>query len=368
MVPFLEIRLSMVHPLVKKYSKVEGLEERINQICADFDQSEYLTDRNFFFESVVRGNVISYDDNYVYVDLNYKSDGKIPLSEISSSQLRDLEKGVEIKGFIENFDSDTGMPVLSQRKAEKQEIWEKILKDYGEGAEIECVIMRPTPQNNGLLVDLGGMAAFLPISQITDRKIVEDLEEYVDQPAFVEILKIDKERKNIIVSRKKVIERNKRNVRRSILEEMRENEVREGVVKNITNYGAFIDLGGIDGLLHITDISWNRINHPKDVLDLNQKINVKILKIDNEKERVSLGLKQLQPNPWKDVDQQYRVGNKVSAKVTNINNRTVCLKLDSGVEGLMQMEDINDIEIGQTVNVEIKDINPKNKKIELSLC
>lgn len=356
--------------LIKKYaiSNTQLEDIAIEMIENKFENYSYdlaNTTTKVKFGQIIHGGILSFDQNYLYVNIGQKSDGYLDISELSTSELKEIKKGDIISVLVDDFDYKTGMVVLSRKKAERIENWNRINENYAEGRDIEGTVIRQL--SNGLLVDIG-VIAFLPISQISDKRIEDDLSFYIGQRYEFEILKIDQEKQNIILSRKKLIERNKKAMRKALLEHFNEGDICEGIVKNITNYGAFIDLGGVDGLLHITDISWNRINSPKDILTYNQKIKVKILKIDKEKERVSLGLKQLIPNPWKEIERRYKIGTKLQATILDVSDKELSIQLDVGVETYVNIDNQStEFKIGEKVDVQVDKINIKNKKIDLLL-
>ena len=354
---------------IKEYRiKPEELEDQVDRFFSNLDNYEerLLSRRVIKYGQIVPGRVLRMDSNYVYINLGQKSDGYLSLSEFSPRQISELKPEDTLSVMVDDYDEENNLVVLSYKKAEREENWQKILNNQKEGEEIFGRIIRKV--TNGYLVDVG-IIGFLPLAHASDKRTDTDTENYINQELDFEILKIDQEKRNIILSRKKLIERNKRVMRQQMLENLRENDICEGLVKNITNYGAFIDLGGIDGLLHITDISWNRISTPKDVLELNQRIRVKILKIDSEKQRLSLGLKQLSQNPWKDVEKKYKVGSQVKATISEVGEGRISVKLDTGVESVIDLKDyeMGSLVVGEKVDVKIDHINTKTKKIDLSL-
>lgn len=356
----------MLNSNVKHFQlKNEVVDAKVEELFQGFEEIQQLilTQRQVRYGEIIQGRVIRVTENYIFMDLGQKTDGYILTSELSPKQLKELTKETTLSVMVDDYDEKNSLVVLSHKKAEREENWLKIINNYKEGSEITGRIIRKI--SNGFLVDVG-IIGFLPLSQLLDKR--DDSFNPNDEFDF-EILKIDEEKRNIILSRKKLVERNKREHRQTILGNLQENDICEGIVKNITNYGAFIDLGGIDGLLHITDISWNRINSPKDILELNQRVQVKILKIDQEKQRLSLGLKQLTSNPWKEVEKKYKVGTKLKATISEISHQRISVTLDTGVESIIDLKDfdMDTLKVGEKINVKIDHINPKTKKIDLSL-
>ena len=356
----------MTHPLVRKH--LSKSEAEINEfIASNFNFEKYhdvlLEVPKIHINDVISTKISGFDKDRVYCDMGHKSNGYIPISEFKSFQIADLEIGSEVRALVDHYDEDTNYVVLSRRKAERIESWQNIVNKHREGSEVSGRVIKEL--RNGLLVDIG-VIAFLPISQISDRRFEGSLSEYLGNDYDFEILKIDHEKENIIVSRKKLIEKNKKHVRKAIIESINVGDIAEGIVKNITNYGAFIDLGGLDGLLHITDISWNRISHPKDILRKGQKLNVKILNIDNEKGRISLGIKQLKPNPWREAEKKYTVGAELNATITQVNSDEALIELDSGVESNVPIDSLDQpIEVGNQIKVKVNAINAKQRRIDL---
>ena len=248
-------------------------------------------------KSITTGKVISIENEIVTIDVGLKSEGRIPLSEFSRpGQKSEIEVGDETEVFIENVDNANGETLLSREKAVKQKAWHNLQNSFNENK-----VVTGTPFNRvkgGMSVDLDGVVAFLPGSQIETRQIIKDTKELLNKPLELMILKMDKYRGNIVVSRKAITENELKEQRTELLKNIKEGSIIEGKVKNITDYGAFIDLGGIDGLVHVTDISWTKINNPAEVLELNSTIKIKVLKFDEELSRLSLGIKQLTENPW----------------------------------------------------------------------
>jgi len=283
---------------------------------------------------VVRGTIVQVNDDNVVVDVGYKSEGVIPLVEFKDEEGKiDVNVGDEIDVLFERRENESGLIGLSKEKADRQKIWGSL----EEGAVVEGKIVGRI--KGGLTVDIG-INAFLPGSQV-DLRPVRNLEKLLGATFEFKIIKLNKRRGNIVLSRRVLLEEQRESMRSDTLETLAEDQVVEGIVKNLTDYGSFIDLGGIDGLLHITDMSWGRVNHPSDVLTVGEKIKVKILKYDRERERVSLGLKQITPDPWLEVETIYPVGTKVQGKVVSLTDYGAFVELQDGVEGLIHVSEMS---------------------------
>jgi small subunit ribosomal protein S1 len=319
---------------------------------------------------VVRGTVVQVSDDNVVVDVGYKSEGVIPLAEFKDEQGKiDVKVGDEIDVLFERRENESGLIGLSKEKADRQKIWGSL----EEGAVVEGKIVGRI--KGGLTVDIG-INAFLPGSQV-DLRPVRNLEKLLGATFDFKIIKLNKRRGNIVLSRRVLLEEQRENMRSDTLETLSEGQVVEGIVKNLTDYGSFIDLGGIDGLLHITDMSWGRVNHPSDVLSVGEKINVKILKYDRERERVSLGLKQITPDPWLEVESVYPVGAKVKGKVVSLTDYGAFVELEDGVEGLIHVSEMSWtkrikhpnklLNVGDEVETVVLALDIPNRRISLGL-
>jgi small subunit ribosomal protein S1 len=319
---------------------------------------------------VVRGTVVQVSDDNVVVDVGYKSEGVIPLAEFKDEQGKiDVKVGDEIDVLFERRENESGLIGLSKEKADRQKIWGSL----EEGAVVEGKIIGRI--KGGLTVDIG-INAFLPGSQV-DLRPVRNLEKLLGATFDFKIIKLNKRRGNIVLSRRVLLEEQRENMRSDTLETLSEGQVIEGIVKNLTDYGSFIDLGGIDGLLHITDMSWGRVNHPSDVLAVGEKINVKILKYDRERERVSLGLKQITPDPWLEVESVYPVGAKVKGKVVSLTDYGAFVELEDGVEGLIHVSEMSWtkrikhpnklLTVGDEVETVVLALDIPNRRISLGL-
>jgi len=319
---------------------------------------------------VVRGTIVQVNDDNVVVDVGYKSEGVIPLAEFRDEQGKiDVKVGDEIDVLFERRENESGLIGLSKEKADRQKIWGSL----EEGAVVEGKIVGRI--KGGLTVDIG-INAFLPGSQV-DLRPVRNLEKLLGATFDFKIIKLNKRRGNIVLSRRVLLEEQRENMRSDTLETLAEGQVVEGIVKNLTDYGSFIDLGGIDGLLHITDMSWGRVNHPSDVLSVGDKINVKILKYDRERERVSLGLKQISPDPWLEVESVYPVGAKVKGKVVSLTDYGAFVELEDGVEGLIHVSEMSWtkrikhpnklLTVGDEVETVVLALDIPNRRISLGL-
>jgi small subunit ribosomal protein S1 len=320
--------------------------------------------------SIVIGRIIEIQPQIVLVDIGYKSEGVIPVSEFEDEE---IEVGKEIEVLLERLENDEGMIVLSKEKAAHKQNWDKIIKVFHDGGLVKGKVKSVV--KGGLMVNVG-VEAFLPGSQI-DIIPPKDLTEYVGNIYEFKIVKINDERKNVVLSRREVIEAERAEQRQAFLQEVHAGDVVEGFVKNITDFGAFIDLKGMDGLLHITDMSWGRVNHPSEMLTIAQPIKVQILEVDKEKERVSLGLKQLTPNPWEDIESRFPVGDQVKGKITKLVPYGAFVEVAEGVEGLIHVSELSwtkritrpsDIlELGQEIESVILGINIEEQKISLGV-
>ncbi len=284
---------------------------------------------------VVTGVIIEIGRNEVVVDIGYKSEGVIHIDEFKDASK--LKVGDETEVLLEKVEDESGSVVLSKEKAGQMKFWNDIVAAFSEEKSVTGKLIRRI--KGGFSVDIG-VEGFLPTSQ-SDIKIIADFENMVSKDLEFKIIKLNKMRRNVVLSRKALFQKTQAADREKLFEELTEGQIRKGFIKNLTDFGAFVDLGGIDGLLHITDISWGRISHPSDVLSLGQEIEVMILSIDKEKNRVSLGLKQKTPNPWLAIDEKYPVGSKIKGKVVNITAYGAFVELEEGIEGLMHISQMS---------------------------
>lgn len=287
-------------------------------------------------KEVVKGAVVKIVEREVILNIGFKSDGLVPLSEFRD--MPDLKPGDEVEVFIENQEDANGQLILSRKKAKILTAWKKIQAALDEDTVIEGIVKRRT--KGGLIVDIYSIEAFLPGSQI-DVKPIRDFDIYVGKKMEVKVVKINYANDNVVVSHKVLIEKDLEEQKARILNNLEKGQVLEGVIKNMTNFGVFIDLGGVDGLLHITDISWGRISHPEEVLNLDQKVNVVVLDFDDEKKRISLGMKQLTPHPWESLPDDIQVGTKVKGRIVNVADYGAFLEVIPGVEGLIHVSEMS---------------------------
>ncbi len=325
--------------------------------------------------SVVTGVIVAIEKDVVIVDVGLKSEGRIPLREFSvGGATPELRAGDEVEVFLEKIENKNGEAILSREKALREEAWFKLEKACAKNERVEGVIFGRV--KGGFTVDIQGAVAFLPGSQV-DIRPVRDVGPLMNVPQPFQILKMDRKRGNIVVSRRAILEESRVEQRDQLLSKIAEGQVLDGMVKNITDYGAFIDMGGIDGLLHVTDISWRRISHPSEVLSLGQTIKVIVTKFDQNTKRVSLGMKQLESNPWQGADTKYQVGTKLSGKITNITDYGAFVELEPGIEGLVHVSEISWVKknahpsklvsVSQEVNVVVLDIDASKHRISLGM-
>ena len=327
-------------------------------------------------KTIVSGNVISVDNDLVTIDVGSKSEGRIPLSEFHRpGQKPEISVGDSFDVFIESVDNANGETILSREKAIKQRSWNQLQDSFDNNKVVTGIPFNRV--KGGMSVDLNGVIAFLPGSQIDTRQIVKDTKELLNKPLELMILKMDKFRGNIVVSRKAISEVELKEQREELLSSINEGSIVEGKVKNLTDYGAFIDLGGMDGLVHITDISWTKISSPSEILTLGENIKVKVLKFDQELSRLSLGIKQLTENPWDNIDKEIKVDKDVSAKVNSINDTSINLLINEKYDGVISLNEMTWLKkpphpsklvsVNEELNVRIIEIDTDKKKINCSL-
>jgi len=321
---------------------------------------------------IVRGRVLKIDDKEVTVDVGFKSEGVIPVEEFPD--LEGVKVGDEIEVFLEKTENQDGLVVLSKQRADFVKVWDRVKTAADNGELVEGKLVRKI--KGGVVVDLYGVEAFLPGSQIALRQ-VQNVDSLIAQTMEFKIIKLNKRRRNIVVSRRAVLEEHRAKQKSEIIQELAKDQIREGVVKNITDFGAFVDLGGIDGLLHITDMSWGRVSHPSELVSIGDRVKVKVLSFDPEKERISLGMKQLTPYPWEDVDKRYQVSQRVKGKVVSITDYGAFVELEKGIEGLIHISEMSwtrhvrhpskVVAIGDQIEAMILKIDKENEKISLGL-
>ncbi len=321
---------------------------------------------------IVKGVVVGVTEKDVLVDIGFKSEGVIPLSEFGDEPT--VRVGDEIEVYLEKMENQDGLLVLSKQRADFLRVWGTIKDAYDNQKVIEGKLVRRI--QGGAVVDLFGVEAFLPGSQIGVRN-VQQINELIGQTIKVKIIKLNKRRRNVVVSRRIVLEEERERQKNALLQELEKGQIREGVVKNITDFGAFVDLGGIDGLLHITDLSWGRVSHPSEMLAVGDRIKVMVLDFDKERDRISLGLKQLTPYPWENIEEKYPVGSKVRGKVVSITDYGAFVELEKGVEGLIHKSEMSwtkhvkhpskMVAIGDMIEAVVLKIDKENEKISLGL-
>ncbi|MBL0848794.1 MAG: 30S ribosomal protein S1 [Candidatus Liberibacter ctenarytainae] len=324
---------------------------------------------------VTKGIVVAIEKDVAIVDVGLKREGRIPLSEFSEKgQDASIKVGDEVEVYVERIENAFGEAVFSRDKALREGVWKNLEEKFAAGERVEGVIFNQV--KGGLTVDLNGEIAFLPRSQI-DIRPVKDPTQLMHETQVFEILKMDKRRGNIVVSRRAVLEESRAEQRSEIVQRLEEGQIIEGIVKNITDYGAFVDLSGVDGLLHVTDIAWHRVQHPSKVLSIGQQVKVQIIRISQDTHRISLGMKQLEKNPWDDIKDRYVEGSKVSGVVTNITDYGAFIELEAGIEGLAHISEMSwtkknvhpgkILAVSQQVEVIILDINSIKRRISLGI-
>jgi len=325
--------------------------------------------------SVVRGFVIGIEGDAVIIDVGLKSEGRVPLKELAApGQKADVSIGDEIEVYVERMEDRNGQAVLSRDKARREEAWGVLETSFEKQERVTGVIFGKV--KGGFTVDLSGATAFLPGSQV-DIRPVRDLGPLMGTPQPFQILKIDRRRGNIVVSRRAVLEESRAEARSELVSNLQEGQVLQGVVKNITDYGAFVDLGGVDGLLHVTDIAWQRISHPSEALQIGETVEVQVIRFNAETQRISLGMKQLLSDPWEDVDGKFPIGAKMEGRVTNITDYGAFVELEAGVEGLVHVSEMSwtkknvhpgkIVSTSQQVEVMVLDVDLSKRRISLGL-
>ena len=351
------------------YDDDEGYsQEEYEEMLAAYDE----TMQDIREGEIVSGKVIQVTESDVMIDVGFKSEGVIPLVEFGEPL--NVKVGDEVDVFLESMENQEGQLVLSKQKADFMKVWDTIKESYESGKLVEGRIQRRI--KGGMVVDLFGVDAFLPGSQVALRP-VPDLDKLIGEVFSFKIIKLNKMRRNIVISRRVVLEEKRAKAKALIIKELEVGQVREGTVKNITDFGAFIDLGGIDGLLHITDMSWGRVSHPSELVAISDVLKVKVLNFDRERERISLGLKQLTPYPWENVEENYPVESKVRGKVVSITDYGAFVELEKGIEGLIHISEMSwtqhirhpskVVAIGDVVEVMVLKVDKEGEKISLGL-
>jgi small subunit ribosomal protein S1 len=378
-------KLPRVEGARRKPRRKESAAESINLRPDLFDDEEYSPEEygellDLYEESIsninegeiIPGKVLRVDENFVILDVGFKSEGAVAIDEFKDPHL--LNPGDEVEVYLDNLEDQEGTVVLSKKKADFFRVWDRIRHAYENDQLVKGTLQRKI--KGGVIVDLLGVDAFLPGSQIALRR-VPNIDELIGQEMEFKIIKLNKRRRNIVVSRRVILERVREKKRESLLKEIAIGQVRKGVVKNITDFGAFIDLGGADGLLHITDMSWGRVSHPSELLKIGDEVDVKILDMDLNNNRISLGLKQLQPYPWENVAEKYKVGDRVKGKVVSITNYGAFVELEKGVEGLVHISEMSwtrhikhpskVVSIGDLIECVVLNVNTQEEKISLGM-
>ena len=352
----------------------EDLDSSVEQTEVSEDiQDQYLGSISEISENqVLTGRVIGMNDKDILIDIGFKSEGLIDRSEFPQNALPQI--GDQIEVYLEYLEDRNGNLVLSKEKADFMRRWRDIREFYEKEKIFTCKIIRRI--KGGMIVDIDGLQGFLPGSQI-DVRPIKDFDQYLDQDLEVRVVKLNEARKNIVVSHKVIIEDSLKEKREELLADMEIGQIMEGRVKNITDFGVFIDLGGIDGLLHITDLSWGRVNHPSEVVKLDETLSIKIIDYDKEKQRVSLGFKQLMPHPWENVEENYPIGSNVKGKIVSLTNYGAFVELEAGVEGLIHVSEMSwtrhiknaseMYSIGEEIKAGVLSIDTDERKISLGV-
>jgi small subunit ribosomal protein S1 len=325
--------------------------------------------------TVVKGIIIAIENDFALIDVGLKSEGRVPLREFAAPGLPvELKVGDTVEVYLERMEDKNGEASLSREKARREEAWNVLERAFTEQQRVTGIIFGRV--KGGFTVDLSGAVAFLPGSQV-DIRPVRDITPLMGSPQPFQILKMDRRRGNIVVSRRAVLEESRAEARSELVASLKEGQILQGVVKNITDYGAFVDLGGVDGLLHVTDIAWRRINHPSEALTIGQSVNVQVIRFNSETQRISLGMKQLEADPWEGVAAKYPMGAKFNGRVTNITDYGAFVELEPGIEGLVHVSEMSwtkknvhpgkIVSTSQEVEVMVLDVDPVKRRISLGL-
>src|SRR3989337_1302804 len=338
--------------------------------------NESLGGENEAFEGrVVKGIVTGIENDLAVIDVGLKSEGRVPLREFAMpGQKAELKVGDEVEVYVDRVENHVGEAMLSRDRARREAAWDKLEKEFEKNERVEGVIFGRV--KGGFTVDLGGAVAFLPGSQV-DIRPVRDVGPLMDLPQPFQILKMDRRRGNIVVSRRAILEETRAEQRTGLISSLAEGQVIDGVVKNITDYGAFVDLGGIDGLLHVTDISYKRVNHPSEVINIGDTVKVQIIRINRETQRISLGMKQLEADPWEGASAKYPIGGVFKGRVTNITEYGAFVELEAGIEGLVHVSEMSwtkknvhpgkIVSTSQEVEVSVLEVDEEKRRISLGL-
>ncbi len=361
-----------------QFATATGLRVRTDLYDETYSDSDYETMLSMYEGTmaqivegeIVKSKVLRITDNAVILDVGFKSEGSVPLDEFKEPP----QVGEEVEVFLEHLEDQDGAVVLSKKKADFMRVWEKIRVAHESDQPVQGTLMKKI--KGGVVVNVMGVDAFLPGSQIALRR-VPNIDELLGQDFEFKIIKLNKRRRNIVVSRRVILENERASKREHLMKDLQPQQVRKGIVKNITDFGAFIDLGGVDGLLHITDMSYGRVSHPTELVHIGAEIDVKILDIDWQRERISLGMKQLQPYPWKDIAEKYPVGTRVQGKVVSITNYGAFIELEAGIEGLVHISEMSwtrnvrhpskIVSIGETIEAVVLKVDETEEKISLGM-
>ena len=351
--------------------------ENLNPSMEEF---EALLNESFETHDVVEGTVVkglitAIEKDNAVIDVGLKTEGRVPLKEFGAkAKDGSLQPGDEVEVYIERIENALGEAMLSREKARREESWVRLEKKFDSGEKVEGIIFNQV--KGGFTVDLDGAVAFLPRSQV-DIRPVRDVTPLMNNPQPFQILKMDRRRGNIVVSRRTILEESRAEQRSEIVQNLEEGQVVEGVVKNVTDYGAFVDLGGIDGLLHVTDMAWRRVNHPSEILQIGQTVKVQIIRVNQETHRISLGMKQLESDPWDAIETKYPVRARVTGRVTNITDYGAFVEIEPGIEGLIHVSEMSwtkknvhpgkIVSTSQEVDVQVLEVDPAKRRISLGL-
>ncbi len=367
-------------PMANGESNPKEEKDKIKILVSDYDEEEYkkmlgLYEKTFNVikeNELVKGKIVAINGDDVLIDIGSKSDGRVSVNEFSNQE--EIAVGNTIEVFLEKIEDKEGQLVLSKKKADSMKMWDFIVDAQKNGTVVKGKCIRRI--KGGFVVDISGLSAFLPGSQI-DTKPIRDYDEYVGKTLDFKVLKVNNQNENIIVSHKLLIEESMAGQREELLKTIKKGMTLKAVVKAITDFGVFVDLGGLDGLIHITDLSWGRISHPSDVVKLDQEIDVSVLEFDPEKQRVYLGLKQLQKHPWDDIQNKFKIGDKVSGKVVSLTEYGAFIEIEKGIEGLIHISEMSwtqhitnptqMVAMGQAVEAQILTIDTENKKLSLGM-
>jgi small subunit ribosomal protein S1 len=372
--------LDQLHPSTEQFTSPTGLRVRQDLYDEDYSDADYEqmlsmyegTMSQIVEGEIVKSKVLRVTDNAVILDVGFKSEGSVPLDEFKDPH--SLKEGDEVEVFLEHLEDQEGAVVLSKKKADFMRVWEKIRVAHESDQPVEGTLVKKI--KGGVVVNLMGVDAFLPGSQIALRR-VPNIDELLGQTYEFKIIKLNKRRRNIVVSRRVILENERAHKREHLMKELAVGQVRKGVVKNITDFGAFIDLGGVDGLLHITDMSYGRVSHPTEMVAIGKEVEVKILDIDWQRERISLGMKQLQSYPWQNVAAKYPIGTRVQGKVVSITNYGAFVEIEPGIEGLVHISEMSwtrnvrhpskIVSIGETIEAVVLKVDEAEEKISLGM-